>query len=120
MRHKADAERAACCPFRQVKNSLICTRSFKSLYINPTLFVEYYESFALRYKTKLDESAGEITRMDNTVLAYILMGIVNFIGLKYVFFDKGADLEKVADQAMAFYRYGLSGLGQPAEGPAGE
>lgn len=119
---RLDAERAGLLSFlRQVKKQPYMYQIiWESLYINPTLFVEYYESFALRYKTKLDESAGEITRMDNTVLAYILMGIVNFIGLKYVFFDKGADLEKVADQAMMFYRYGLSGLGQPAEGPAGE
>ena len=114
---RLDIERAGLLSFlRQVnKKPHMYQIIWESLYINPKLFVEYYESFALRYKAQLDESEGEITRMDNTVLAYMLMGIANFIGLKYVFFDKGADLEKVVDEAMAFYRHGLTGLGQQAE-----
>lgn len=85
---------------------------WESLYINPELFVNYYESFAARYKAQLDQAEGQITKMDNTVLAYILMGISNFIGLKYVFFDKNAPLEEVVDQAMNFYRHGFCGAGQ--------
>lgn len=88
---------------------------WESLYINPKLFVEYYESFSKRYITQLDEAGEEITRMDTTVLAYMLMGIANFLGLKYVFFDKQADLEQVVDQAMRFYRHGLTGMAQPAD-----
>ena len=53
--------------------------------------------------------------MDTTVLAYLLMGISNFIGLKYVFFDKDADLEQVVDEAMAFFRHGMVGQGQDRE-----
>jgi hypothetical protein len=53
--------------------------------------------------------------MDNTVLAYMLMGIANFVGLKYVFFDKDADLETVADEAMKFYRHGFLGAKQQQE-----
>lgn len=85
---------------------------WESLYINPELFVNYYESFAQRYKTQLDLAEGQITRMDNTVLAYILMGISNFVGLKYVFFDKDAPLEHVVDETMKFFRHGLGGTGQ--------
>ncbi|MHC1786543.1 MAG: TetR/AcrR family transcriptional regulator [Christensenellales bacterium] len=80
---------------------------WESLYINPELFVAYYESFARRYKTQLDKAAGEVTSMNNTVLAYVLMGIANFIGLKYVFFDKQADLEQVVDEVMKVYSQGI-------------
>lgn len=80
---------------------------WESLYIDPNLFREYYEDFAARYKAQLDSSAGIITPMDNTVLAYILMGISNFVGLKYVFFDKDADLEHAADEVMKFLQGGL-------------
>ncbi len=80
---------------------------WESLYINPRLFVDYYETFARRYKTQLDEAQGELTRMDTTVMAYVLMGIANFIGLKYVFFDKNADLEKVVDEVMLLLRHGM-------------
>lgn len=83
---------------------------WESLYINPKLFVDYYESFARRYRLQLDDAQGEITPMDNTVLAYMLMGIANFLGLKYVFFDKKADLNRVVDEAMMFYKHGFLGV----------
>ncbi|NLG58222.1 MAG: TetR/AcrR family transcriptional regulator [Clostridiales bacterium] len=85
---------------------------WESLYINPTLFVNYYETFAQRYKSQLDESQDKLTEMDTTVMAYILMGISNFIGLKYVFFDKDADLNKVVDEVMKFLEYGMLGRDQ--------
>lgn len=85
---------------------------WESLYINPDLFVEYYEHFAQRYKTQLDSATGELTRMDTTVMAYILMGISNFVGLKYVFFDKNANLEAVVDEVATFLRHGFLGAGQ--------
>jgi len=50
--------------------------------------------------------------MDTTVMAYILMGISNFIGLKYVFFDKDADLNKVVHEVMKFLEYGMLGRDQ--------
>jgi len=49
--------------------------------------------------------------MDNMVMAYALMGIANFVGLKYVFFDKKADLEYVVDEVMKIYRHGILGAG---------
>ena len=88
---------------------------WESLYINPDLFVEYYENFASRYRAQLERAGDDLTRMDKTVMAYILMGISNFIGLKYVFFDKKADLEQVVDEAMKFFRHGFAGAGQNME-----
>lgn len=88
---------------------------WESLFINPDLFVSYYENFAARYVTQLEEAKDEITPMDNTVLAYMLMGIANFVGLKYVFFDKDADLTRVVDEAMSFYRHGFLRAGLPKE-----
>lgn len=79
---------------------------WESLYIDPKLFAEYYETFALRYKHQLDKAQGEVTQMDTTVMAYCLMGVSNFLGLKYVFFDKDADLEYVVDEAMKFLSLG--------------
>ena len=75
---------------------------WESLYINPNLFVNYYESFARRYALQLQNAEGQITPMDPTLMAYMLMGIANFLGLKYVFFDKKADLNWVVDEAIKF------------------
>jgi len=80
---------------------------WESLYINPELFVNYYEGFAARYKAQLDLASNELVEMDTTVLAYVLMGISNFVGLKYVFFDKEADLERVVDEVMKLLQYGM-------------
>lgn len=94
---------------------------WESLYIDPKLFAEYYETFASRYKQQLDKAQGEVTQMDTTVMAYCLMGISNFLGLKYVFFDKDADLEYVVDEAMKFLSLGaLNGLLAPAAPKAEE
>ncbi|HSK68857.1 MAG TPA: TetR/AcrR family transcriptional regulator [Candidatus Limnocylindria bacterium] len=108
---RLEAERAGLLSFLQQarKNPHMYQIIWESLYINPRLFAAYYESFAARYKAQLDAAGAEVTPMDNTALAYMLMGIANFLGLKYVFFDKGADLEVVADEAVKFLRHGLTG-----------
>ena len=90
---------------------------WESLYINPELFVTYYEDFAQRYRQQLGRAEGEITQMDNTVLAYVLMGIANFVGLKYVFFDKDADLEYVVDEVMKIYTQGILNPSALTAGP---
>ena len=90
---------------------------WESLYIDPKLFAEYYETFASRYNHQLDMAQGEVTQMDTTVMAYCLMGISNFLGLKYVFFDKDADLEYVVDEALKFLSLGALN-GQLAPPPA--
>ena len=80
---------------------------WESLYIDPKLFMEYYETFAAKYAEQLDGASDEMIQIDNTVMAYCLMGISNFLGLKYVFFDKEADLEYVVDEVMKFLRHGM-------------
>lgn len=110
---REEMERLGLLSFLQMvrKNPQIYKIIWESLYINPELFADYYETFALRYKHQLEHSPQDITPMDFTVLSYALMGVANFIGLKYVFFDKQADLEQVVDEVMKFYRHGLFGGG---------
>ena len=80
---------------------------WESLYINQKLFVNYYEEFARRYVLQLDAIDDQLIDADHEVLAYALMGISNFVGLKYVFFDQDADLEYVADEVTKMLRLGL-------------
>lgn len=84
---------------------------WEALYINPKLFAEYYETYAKRYIRLFERVQNEITPMDHKVLAYALMGVANFIGLKYVILDKHEDLERVVDEVMKFYRHGLFACG---------
>ena len=56
-----------------------------SLSIDQKLFNDYYMSFAESYTKALSKSSDEIAANDSTTVAYMLMGISNFIGLKAIF-----------------------------------
>ena len=83
---------------------------WESLYIDKSLFMDYYDKFAQRYSKGIIEAqkAGEVVDFDPTVISYFLMGISNFIGLKYVMFDEDdKDFTKVVDQVIAIIENGL-------------
>ena len=56
-----------------------------SLAVEKQMFVDYYESFARSYARALSKSADELSCDDVTTLAYMLMGITNFLGLRAIF-----------------------------------
>lgn len=82
---------------------------WESLYIDKSLFIDYYTNFAEHYTKGLDKACAneEISNFDNEVIAYMLMGIVNFIGLRYVFFKKDRNLEDVVGEVMEVLDNGL-------------
>lgn len=83
---------------------------WESLYIDKILFINYYDTFADRYSQGIIEAqnSGEIQDYDPTVVSYFLMGISNFIGLKYVMFDDDdADYDHVVDQVIDILDKGL-------------
>lgn len=55
-----------------------------SLSIDKQMFIDYYVSFAKSYSRGL-ESDGDLALQDSESVAYILMGISNFLGLKAMF-----------------------------------
>lgn len=71
-------------------------------------FKEYYESFARHYLTGIQaaQKRGEVKDYDPTTLVYSLMGITNFIALKWLIFDKKPVPEKVLKDVMLFIRDG--------------
>jgi AcrR family transcriptional regulator len=83
---------------------------WESLYIDKNLFMEYYDKFANRYIKGIKEAqeSGEMKDYDPMVISYFLMGVSNFIGLKYVMFDDdNTDYDKVVDQVIAILGNGL-------------
>ena len=56
-----------------------------SLSIDRQLFVDYYVSFAHSYSRGLVKDIKEISTTDPESIAYMLMGISNFLGLKAMF-----------------------------------
>lgn len=84
---------------------------WESLYIDRRLFVEYYDNFANRYIKGLTiaQEQGEVVDLDPMILSYILMGVANFIGLKYVMFDDedSMDIDKLVDDIMKILENGM-------------
>ncbi|NLW53198.1 MAG: TetR/AcrR family transcriptional regulator [Tissierellia bacterium] len=83
---------------------------WESLYIDKQKFQDYYMTFAKHYTHGLQQAIEEGTvkkDLDPQVVAWTLMGVSNFLGLRYVMFDEEQDLEKIADMAMDIIEKGL-------------
>lgn len=83
---------------------------WQALYIDEQLFIDYYKSFSKRYvkQIKAAQVQGEIIEeYDPEVLSYMLIGISNFIGLRYAIFDKEEDLDPVLDDIINVLAKGI-------------
>ena len=68
-----------------VKNPNVYNIIWGSLSIDKSLFVDYYISFAKSYTRGLAKDQDEVNSEDTTTIAYALMGMSNFLGLKAMF-----------------------------------
>ena len=80
-------------------------------FVDPDLFREYYRVFADGYCAALSAAMdrGEIARMDSEVLAYCLMGIGDFVGMRWVIWNNDRIPSDVFDEAMRFIQCALTG-----------
>ena len=74
-----------------VKNPNVYNIIWGSLAVDQQMFADYYMSFAQSYARALQKDAGELSAANVTNIAYALMGITNFLGLRAIF-------EKMTDQ----------------------
>ena len=76
--------------------------TWESLFIDRSLFDEYYANFSAAYVGQLKKARekGEVADIDPEVLSFALMGISNFIGLHWVVFKEERDLGHVVNEAM--------------------
>lgn len=79
-------------------------------FVDPGLFRWYYRHFAEGYITGLREAQrrGEIRSVDPEVLAFCLMGIGDFVGMRWVLWEKAGPRDGVVDDMMAFIMHGLN------------
>lgn len=86
------------------ENPSIYNVIWESLYIERSLFDDYYKDFAKNYIIQLDQAKtdGEIYEdIDVEVLAYMLIGISNFVGIRYAVFENNEDkFEEIADSVV--------------------
>jgi AcrR family transcriptional regulator len=85
-------------------------------FIDEACFRRYYRSFAAPYAKALARAQrrGQVRRIDPEVLAYALMGIADFLGMRYVLWGRGKGMEAVLDAAVALVR---DGMAAPGAGP---
>ena len=88
-------------------------------FVDEACYRRYYDRFAEGYVSGLERAMarGEVRRMDAEALAYSLMGIGDFLGMRWVLWDRKGGLEHVLDTAMDFIRHGMDA--RPAGGGTG-
>lgn len=82
---------------------------WESLYIDRTLFIQYYATFGKLYNRQIRQAQkkGEMKPFDPEIMAFMLMGIANFIGLRYAMFDPLADLDHIATEVIRILDEGM-------------
>ncbi|MGK7311987.1 MAG: TetR/AcrR family transcriptional regulator, partial [Candidatus Longimicrobiales bacterium M2_2A_002] len=95
---------------------------FESQYIDPDLFRWYYERMAEGYARGLESAmeAGEVRRLDPETVAYALMGLAHFMGMRWVLWEGEEPPERVLEAARRFIHDGLAPAKGSEAGPAGE
>jgi AcrR family transcriptional regulator len=84
-------------------------------FVDEACFRRYYRSFAAPYARALASAQrrGQVRPIDPEVLAYALMGIADFLGMRYVLWGRSRNMEAVLDAAVALVR---DGMAAPATG----
>lgn len=82
---------------------------WESQFVDEEIFKEYYENFANRYIKRIEEAQKnkQIVDIDPETLAYCLMGIINFIGLKWVIFNDKPVPDEVIEDIMKLLKTGM-------------
>lgn len=86
------------------KNQYMYHIIWESLYVDKQLFLDYYTTFSQAYMSGIDaaKERGEVdSEIDSEVLAWMLMGASNFLGLNWgLFKEHTGDLDKVVNSFM--------------------
>jgi AcrR family transcriptional regulator len=85
-------------------------------FVDEACYRRYYDRFAKGYVSGLSHAmeAGEVRRMDPEALAYCLMGIGDFLGMRWVLWEDNPGMERVLDTAMSLIQHGLDTQAAPA------
>jgi AcrR family transcriptional regulator len=89
-------------------------------FVDEAVFRRYHEQLAQGYVRGLSHAMtkGELRRLDPEVLAYALMGMADFLGMRWVLWEDHADIDRVVDTAMELLRAGVVEAKGAASRPA--
>lgn len=77
--------------------------------VDEAIYSSYFQAFADVYRHRLDEAEeqGQISPGDAEVRAWCLIGISNFLGMRYALWKRPASMAKVVDTAFDMISHGL-------------
>jgi len=80
-------------------------------FVDDELHRKYYEKLAAGYRAGLERAmdAGEIRKLDPDTMVYMLMGILDFLGMRFVLWDGNVPSEAIIDDILTFIRDGMRG-----------
>jgi AcrR family transcriptional regulator len=89
-------------------------------FVDEEVYRWYYHRMAEGYMRGLSQAMdeGQIRRLDPECLAYCLMGLGDFLGMRWVLWNKEGMPDDVFESMMAFIRRGLEVEPQPDEKPS--
>lgn len=92
----------------------------QSEFVDEGCFQRYYRGFAAPYAKALRaaQRRGQVRPIDPEALAYALMGMADFLGMRFVLWGEGKDMEKVLDAAVALVGHGMAVEAAPGRAPA--
>lgn len=100
-RYEMEREGIKCFIKFAVKNPNVYNIIWGSLSIDQSLFNDYYMSFAESYTRALKKSSDELDTDDHKTIAYILMGISNFVGIRAIFEGMNdKDIDQIVDETI--------------------
>ncbi len=78
-------------------------------FVDEAVYQNYYRRFARGYTRGLQSAmeAGQIRRQDPEKLAFALMGIADFVGMRWVLWEDEAQLKQLVDEIMEFVGRGI-------------
>lgn len=79
-------------------------------FVDETVYRQYYERLARAYgeALSLSMSEGSVQRFKPEVLAWMLMGIADFVGQRFVIWEEQPDVDAFLDEVVAFVEGGLT------------
>lgn len=100
-RYEAEREGIKCFVKFAMQTPNVYNVIWGSLSIDQSLFNDYYMSFAGSYARALQKHSDEVDVADSTTIAYMLMGISNFVGLRAIFENMSdAEIDALVDETI--------------------
>lgn len=82
-------------------------------FVDPQAFRNYYATFVPGYVKRMNEAMerGTLRRLDAETLAHCLMGIADFVGMRWPYWTGKPIPDDVFDSVMQFIRFGVDARG---------